>query len=362
MRAVVTPRHGGLGVLEHHTDWPDPVPGTGDVLIAVGACGLNNTDVNTRTGWYSKAVAAGTGGGGTDGFAEVAGEDASWGGVPLTFPRIQGADVCGSVVAVGPETSGELVGRRVLVDPWLRHPDDPGDIRRAAYLGSEVDGGYADLVVVPATNVYPVDSTLTDVELATFATSYVTAANMLRRAALVAGETVLVTGASGGVGGALIQIAEAAGAIPYGVTSADKGEAVLAIGARAVLSRDAGDLSAELQRATGLAEVDVVADIVGGNGFGGLLGILRRGGRYTCAGAIAGPLVELDLRTMYLHDLTLVGATVPPPHAFGELVRLIESGGLRPVVAGTFPLERFRDAQEMFLAKRHVGNVVISLR
>jgi NADPH:quinone reductase-like Zn-dependent oxidoreductase len=362
MRAIVTPRHGGLEVLEYHTDWPDPVPGAGDALIAVGACGLNNTDVNTRTGWYSKSVAAGTGSGGAGGFGGAAEEDAGWGGAPLTFPRIQGADVCGTVVAVGSAAPGELVGRRVLVDPWLRDPADPDDISRAAYVGSEVDGGYAELVVVPATSVYPVESPLSDVELATFATSYGTAANMMRRAALAAGETVLVTGASGGVGGALIQVARATGAIPYGITSAGKADAVLATGAEAVLSRDATGLSGELRRATGLAEVDVVADVVGGAGFGDLLGVLRRGGRYTCAGAIAGPLVELDLRTMYLHDLTLVGATVPPPHAFAELVGMIEAGHLRPIVAATFPLERFRDAQEAFLAKRHVGNVVISVR
>lgn len=358
MRAIVTPRHGGLEVLEYHTDWPDPVAGTGEVLIAVGACGLNNTDVNTRTGWYSKSVAAGTG---TAGFGETATDDAGWGGAPIPFPLIQGADVCGTVVAVGPGAPDALIGRRVLVDPWLRDPDDPGDISRATYLGSERNGGYAELVAVPATSVYPVESDLGDVELATFPTSYVTAANMLRRAALGPGETVLVTGASGGVGSALVQVALALDAVPYAITSPSKADELLALGARAVIPRDTADLAGELRRVTGSATVDVVADVVGGDGFGTLIHVLRRGGRYTCAGAIAGPLVELDLRTMYLHDLTLTGATVPPPHAFGDLVRLIETGRLRPLVAATYPLERFRDAQETFLAKRHVGNVVIAV-
>jgi NADPH:quinone reductase-like Zn-dependent oxidoreductase len=357
VRAVVTPRLGGLDVLEFHDDWPDPEPAAGEVLVRVGACGLNNTDVNTRTGWYSKEVETATGAGAADGFTASGGDDASWGGGELGFPRIQGADICG--VVVGGDADG-LLGRRVLVDPWVRDPAVPDDLARATSVGSERDGGYADYVAVPAANAHPVDSPLSDVELATFPTAYVTAANMLRRAGLGAGETVLVTGASGGVGTALIQLARAQGAIPFAVAGAAKADAVRACGAEHVLPRDTPDLATVLA-ATGVREVDVVADVVGGTRFPELLPLLRRGGRYTCAGAIAGPIVPLDLRTMYLHDLTLLGATVPPMHAFGELVGLLERGRLRPLLAATFPLERFRDAQEAFIAKRHVGNIVIDV-
>jgi len=357
VRAIVTPRHGGLDVLEFHDDWPDPQPGPGEVLVRVGACGLNNTDVNTRTGWYSKGIATATGAGAAGGFAAAGGGDAAWDGGPLGFPRIQGADVCGVVVA---GAGSELGGRRVLVDPWLRDPAAPDDLRRATYLGSERDGGYADYVAVPVANVHPISSSLSDAELATFPTAYNTAANMLRRAQLAAGETIVITGASGGVGGALIQISRALGAIPYAIAAAAKADEVRASGAEQVIARDTPDLAAALA-ASGVDEVDVVADVVGGDRFGELLGLLRRGGRYTCAGAIGGPIVPLDLRTMYLHDLTLVGATVPPVTAFGSLVGLIEAGRVRPLLAATFPLERFRDAQEAFIAKRHVGNIVIDL-
>ena len=106
----------------------------------------------------------------------------------------------------------------------------------------------------------------------------------------------------------------------------------------------------------------MVIDVVGGSGWPGVIDLLRRGGRYCCSGAIAGPIVELDLRTLYLNDLTFTGATVPPPHLFGRLVRSIETGELAPVVAATFPLEALHAAQEAFLAKTHVGNVVIDLR
>lgn len=361
MRAIVTPRHGGLEVLEYHPNWPDPVPAADEVLIRVGACGLNNTDVNTRSGWYSKSVRSQTGAAGDAGCGEIRADDASWGGAPLAFPRIQGADVCGVVVGLGTGAPETLLRRRVLVDPWLRGPAGPADAARATYLGSERDGGYAELVTVPMTNALPIDSPLSDAELASFPTAYVTAWNMLRRAGVVAGETMLVTGASGGVGGALIQLARAIGATPYAITTAAKADDVRAAGAAGVVERGAPDIAAALEDIAGQRHVDVVADVVGGEAFGSLLDVLRDGGRYTCAGAIAGPVVELDLRTMYLRDLTLVGATVPPVAAFGELVSLIEGGALRPLVAATYPLEQFRDAQEAFLRKRHTGNIVIAL-
>jgi NADPH:quinone reductase-like Zn-dependent oxidoreductase len=333
MRAVVTTGHGGLERLEYHGEWPDPEPGPGEVLVAVGACGLNNTDINTRIGWYARDV----------------GDSGGWTASPFPFPRIQGADVCGRVVACGTGAPAELIGARVLVDPWFRDP-------APTFLGSEHDGGYAELVVAPAANAVPVDCGLTDVELATFPTSSATALNMLGRAGLGPGETVLVTGASGGVGTALIQVARARGATPIAVSVPAKADALRTLGAEEVIDRDS-DPAAVL----GAGSIDVVADVVGGAGFPRLLDVLRPGGRYTCAGAIAGPHVDLDLRTMYLHDLTLYGATVTRAEAFRELVALIESGRMAPLVAAVYPLERVREAQEAFLAKRHIGNIVLDV-
>jgi NADPH:quinone reductase-like Zn-dependent oxidoreductase len=127
-----------------------------------------------------------------------------------------------------------------------------------------------------------------------------------------------------------------------------------------VIVRDAPDLAAALAD-VGVGAVDAIADVVGGDRFPQLLPLLRRGGRLTSAGAIAGPVVRLDLRTMYLHDLTLVGATVPPVPMFAGLVDLLERGRLQPLLAASFPLERFRDAQAAFVAKDHVGNIVIDV-
>ena len=359
MRAVVLTGHGGLDKLEFHTDWPAPVCGEGEVLIRVGACGLNNTDVNTRTGWYSKSVSGATGEG--EGEAESESDDAAWGGAPIAFPRIQGADVVGVVAAVGGGVDKNLSGRRVMVDTWLRDWNDPGNLEKTGYLGSERDGGYAEWLSVDACNVHAVDSTLSDAELATFATAYVTAENMLNRAAVTTGDTVLIPGASGGVGSALIQLANRRGARAIAMCGADKADAVRAIGAAAVLPRAPGDLQAALSDA-GCAAVTVVADVVGGKLFPQLLSALSRGGRYTCAGAIAGPMVELDLRTCYLHDLTLSGATVTPPGAFADLVGYIERGEIKPLLAAAYPLEKLRDAQRAFMEKGHVGNIVVTMK
>ncbi len=351
MRAVLLTGHGGLDKLEHRDDVPVPMPGPGEVLIQVGACGMNNTDVNARTGWYAKTVSAATG----EDHA-TPDQDGGWGD-SLSFPRIQGADPVGRVVAVGDRVGDARIGQRVLVDAWLRDPG--GLLERARYLGSEVDGGYAEFVAVPASNAHPIESDLSDVELATFPCSYATAEHMLQRALVEEGQWVLVTGASGGVGGALVQLARRRGARVLAVTSAAKAAAVRAIGAHEVLDRARPDLDAAVLDLTG--GVDVFADVVGGESFGPLLETIRRGGHYTSAGAIAGPIVSLDLRTLYLRDLTLHGATVLGAEVFAKLVSTIERGEVKPMVAATFPLDQMAEAQAAFMKKKHVGAVVIEI-
>ena len=279
MKAVVTTGHGGLDKLDYREDVPVPRPGPGEVLIAVGACGMNNTDINTRT-------------------------------AGIAFPRIQGADVAGRVVALGEGSDGSLLGRRVMIDTWLRDWGDPLNKDKASYFGSECDGGYAEYTVAPEKNVHPLESSYSDVELATFATSYITAENMLARASVGNGDVVLIPGASGGVGSALIQLVRRRGGIPIALCGESKAAAVKEIGAEAVLPREPEDLAAALKAVIGQESVDVVADIVGGSLWPQLIEVLRRGGRYTCAGAIAGPIVEFDLRTFYLNDLVFTGATV----------------------------------------------------
>ena len=356
MYAFVLHEHGGMEAIRFHEDWPMPAVGADDVLIRVGACGLNNTDVNTRSGWYSKAVTDATTG---DGYASVSEEDPSWGGAPITFPRIQGADAVGEVVAVGANGDAAMIGRRVMLDCWLRDWDDVTNRDKTGYFGSERDGGFAQYTTADRRNVMPVESDLTDAELATFSCSYTTAEGMLNRAQVGADDVVLVTGASGGVGSALIQLAKRRGATVVGLATEPKHDQTAALGAEPRLPRAPDKLAMAWHAAIGRDTVTVVADIVGGPYFAVVIAVLARGGRYTCSGAIAGPVVALELRTFYLRDLTFTGSTVVPPHVFHDLVRYIEAGEIKPLLAATYPLSQLRDAQQAFIDKAHVGNIAV---
>lgn len=352
MQAMVLTGHGDLDAYAWHEDWPTPTPGADDVLIRVGACGLNNTDVNTRSGWYSKAVDDATTGGAYD---KVNEEDPTWGGRPLTFPRIQGADAVGTVVATGANADPSLIGKRVLVDGWQRDWSDPDNKDKTGYYGSERDGGYAQYTTADHRDVAVIDSPLSDAELATFQCSYTTAEGMLARANVGADDTVLIPGASGGVGGALIQLSKRRGARVIAMASEAKHEDVAKSGPDRILPRSPENLRAVV----GDEKITVVADIVGGANWPQLIDVLERGGRYTCSGAIAGPMVELDLRTFYLRDLTFTGSTVIPQHVFHDVVGYIERGEIKPMLAATYPLSALREAQAAFIEKRHTGNIVV---
>ena len=356
MNAMVLMGHGDMDKLVWHEDWPVPVPQGAEVLIKVSACGMNNTDVNTRSGWYSKSVESATTGAA---YGEVSEDDPAWGGSPISFPRIQGADVAGYVVACGPDADASLLDKRVITDNWLRDWANPLNKDRTGYFGSECNGGFAQYTTVDYRNVAAVESNLTDAELATFSCSYSTAEGMLNRAHVVADDTVLVTGASGGVGSALIQLAKRRGAKVIAMASEVKHDAVSKLSPDAILSRSPANLKAALKAATGVETVSVVADIVGGDYFPTVIDVLARGGRYTCSGAIAGPMVSLDLRTLYLRDLTFTGSTVIPPHVFTDLVSYIERGEILPLVAATYPLRDLHAAQQAFIDKKHMGNIVV---
>lgn len=349
MNAVVLTGHGGLDALAWCQDVPVPHPAAGEVLIRVGASAVNNTDVNTRTGWYSKSVRGDTGSAATDGYAGASDADGAWSGA-LSFPRIQGADCCGRIVAVGQGVDESRIGERVLVRP-MHCPINSTDPDALVTFGSERDGAFAEFTTIEAEHALRVDSPLSDAELASFPCAFSTAEGMIQRACLGA-ERVLITGASGGVGSAAVQLAKRRGAHVTAVTSAAKTKALTALGADAVLDR--GD-------AVPQNGFDVVLDLVGGPNWPILLDALRTRGRYVTSGAIAGPIVELDLRTLYLKDLTLIGSTRQTLRVFDDLVGYIEAGEVRPLLAETYPLSQLRAAQEAFLTKSHMGKIGIRI-
>ncbi|MBX2839473.1 MAG: alcohol dehydrogenase family protein [Gammaproteobacteria bacterium] len=361
MRAVLLTGHGGVDKLQYREDVVKPVPNADEVRIKVSACGVNNTDINTRTAWYSKAVDQGiTQEAVVGGYQESEQTDASWGNRSLKFPLIQGADVCGVVESVGSESNAELIGQRVLIDPWFLNANDPADIVNAKYFGSEINGGYAEYTVAPTRNVHVIHSNYSDEELATFACAYGTADNLIERTGLTAGETIVISGASGGVGSAAIQLSKIRGAKVIAITSPGKESGLKALGADFVVDRNCADLESEIKKLAG-GEVEVAADVVGGETFSILVNCLKQGGRYSSSGCISGPMIDFDLRKLIYRDLQFTGATVIPPGSFSRLVGYIESGQLKPVLAETWPLQDLAKAQQSFMKKKHIGKIVVKL-
>ena len=354
MHAVQLIGHGGLDKLVYRTDVPVPFPTANEVLIRVAAAGVNNTDINTRIGWYSKSVKSDTNSGGSAGINDLNVGDASWSGEPLVFPRIQGADVCGYIVAVGKDVDPKRIGERVLSRTMMQDPKNSGRFY-CWTMGSECDGAFAQYNTTPSSEAFAINSTWSDIELGSIPCAYSTAENLLHRVALGA-ERVLITGASGGVGLAAVQLSKRRGAQVIAQAATNKCHQVMAAGASRIIDRNDNPTEA-----LGANAVDVVVDLVAGPSWPNLLDVIKRGGRYVTAGAIAGPIVELDLRTLYLKDLTLMGSTYQDKICFKNLITYIEKDEIKPIVAATFPLKEIGKAQEMFLKKNFVGKIVLTI-
>jgi len=345
MKGVQLTGHGGPEKLLWNDAIPTPMPGPRDALVRVLAAGVNNTDINTRIGWYSKAIAGST----ADPNNTTDIESGGWAG-SIQFPRIQGSDLCGKVVATGAEVRNVDVGMRVVCA--TNQPDSTAEApTQFRAIGSEFDGAFAQYCLVPAAQLHDVtDSPLTDVELGAMPCAYGTAYNLLSRAQVGAGDRLIVTGASGGVGLAVVQLAKLRGAHVCAMAGESKHEMVRAQGADQLLGRN---------EALPPRSATAVIDVVGGPNWQALIEALKPGGRYATSGAIAGPIVTVDLRTVYLNDLTLYGCTYTPQATFSELVALINGGLVRPLVSNTYPLSAIAAAQTDFATKMLAGKQVL---
>lgn len=345
MKGVQLVGHGGPDKLVWNQAIPTPQPGPGQILVKVLAAGVNNTDINTRIGWYSKEVTGST----DDTTAEASIEDGGWSGA-LKFPLIQGADLCGRIAALGTGVTGLRTGMRVTCPTNQPNPTPEAPTRFLA-IGSEFDGAFAEYCVVPAEQLHDVSgSPLSDIEIAALPCAHGTAFNLLSRSGMAQGDRVLITGASGGVGLAAVELAKLRGAHVTGLASPAKHDAVRSAGADVVIDRN---------DAPAAQQYSVVIDVVGGKAWPAVIEALVPGGRYATSGAIAGPLVEADLRTIYLNDLTIFGCSFTPHEVFAGLVKLINEGRIRPLVSKTYPLAEIAAAQTDFASKTYPGKLVL---
>jgi NADPH:quinone reductase-like Zn-dependent oxidoreductase len=346
MKAILLTGHGGPDKLQIDSEWPVPDVAPDEVLVKVGACGINNTDIWVREGAY--------------GSLDDPDEVASFGDSPLQFPVIQGADIAGVIADTGTDIEASRIGERVMVDFGI-YAGTGDDVPSHDYIGSGRPGGFAEYVAVPAENAHAVETSLTDAELATFCCAYVTGEHMLRRARVTAGERVLVTGASGGVGSGVIQLCLARGAIPYAVVGPGKEDAVKEIGAEGTVTRGDGDLVDAVGSMMGGAAVDVIVDTVSGPMLPDLLEILRPQGRYATCGAMGGAMVEIDVRRVYLKNLDICGATQGSRRDFANVRDYVLSGAIKPLLAKTYSMANIGQAQEDFKRKSFVGKLVVTI-
>ena len=351
MKAVVTAGNGGFEQLQCRMV-KHPRLGDNEVLIRVLAAGINNTEINTRIGWYSDSVNQSTSALASSRIQQKkAPADSGW-NETTPFPFIQGTDCCGEVVQLGQNADSLLLNKRVLVRS-CRRPQGFTSMENF-WMGSDSDGAFAEYVTVPQSEVFEVKCDWSSAELATIPCAYGTAENMIQRAGIRSGETVLITGASGGVGSAATQLVQLRGAKVIAVVSLEKQKQILEMGATMTIARDKN-----MGEVLGEESVDIVIDLVAGDAFATLLKILKRGGRYVSAGAIGGPVVAFDVRVLYLKDLQLIGCTAWDESVFPNLISYLENKKLRPLLAKTFPLEQIVEAQQEFLLKKHVGNFVL---
>jgi alcohol dehydrogenase len=345
MSGVWLTGHGGPEALKWSDEIPVPKLGAGQVLVRVLAAAINNTDINTRIGWYSSDVTSAT----EDVCEDAEVEKGGWAGA-LNFPIIQGGDICGEVVALGEGVTTREIGMRLTSQINIPRPTADRPTGFVA-LGSEIDGAFAQYCLLEVEETFDVSSSpLSNVEIAAIPCAYGTAFNMLTRAGIRAGQDVLVTGASGGVGMAAVQLANHLGANVCGIAAEHKADAVRAAGAQTVFDRS---------HPVPHDSFDVVVDVVAGSSWQQLILGLRAGGHYAVSGAIAGPIIEADLRDIYLRDITIHGASYMAREVFSELVEMINNGDIKPLISKTYPLSDIVKGQEEFASKRFPGKLVL---
>jgi NADPH:quinone reductase-like Zn-dependent oxidoreductase len=339
MKAVRIHQFGGPEVLTYE-DIPDPEPRKDQVLVRVKACSLNHLDI-----WARKGLP----------------------GVKL--PHILGSDIAGEVAAVGEYVNGFTTGQRVLVAPmhYCGHCATcaaglQNQCREFTVLGNGVDGGNCELVAVPAASAIPIPDSLDFNQAASVPLVFVTAWHMLvGRAGVRPGQTVLVLGASSGVGIAAIQIAKLFHCRVITTAGDDaKLEKGRALGADFGINHYQQKISDEVRKITNKAGVDIVIEHVGAATWEESIKSLRTGGTLVTCGATTGPNVSIDLRHLFARQLSLLGSYMGTMGELHEVLGHVFAGRLKPVVDRLFPLQDLRAAHEYMENSQMFGKIVVN--
>jgi NADPH:quinone reductase-like Zn-dependent oxidoreductase len=341
MKALYFSKHGELDVIRYGDVDDPPQLGQGQVLIRVRACAINHLDIWVRRGWP---------------------------GLKLEMPHWCGADVAGEIVEVGEGVSGWGVGQRVVCDPGVNTVEDEftrrGEVSVSPgyhILGEHRRGGAAEYVVVPAENLAVMPETLDFPQAAAPLLVTLAAWRMLiHRAGLRAGENVLVVGAGGGVNSMAIQIARLAGARVFVVAGGEeKCRRAIELGAHETLDRSKVDWGREIYRMTGTRGVDVVVDNVGRATINTSMSAVVRGGRVVIIGNTSGPKAEIDIRYIFGKQISLIGSTMGSHQDFQDILKLLWSGKLKPVVDRVMPLSEGREAYAAMERGEQFGKIVL---
>jgi alcohol dehydrogenase len=324
MQAAVIRRHGGPEAVELD-ELARPSPGPGEALVRVGACGLNHLDIFVRRGMP---------------------------GLPIPLPHVSGGDIAGWVEEVGDDVPGELSGAAVLLDPAV------GD----GAIGETLPGGLAEYVLAPAENLIPLPDPERLVAFAALPIAYGTAYRMIvARARVASGETVVILGASGGVGVACVQFAKRIGARVLACTSSDdKAGRLRALGADETINTLEEDFSAAVWKLTGRRGADVVVDYSGKETWPGSIRCATHGGRIVTCGATTGFDATTDLRYVWRRELNILGSDGWTRGELLDVVELVADGHVDPVVHAVYPLSRVREAIAQLEERRAFGKVLVA--
>ena len=339
MQAVRFHEHGDASVLRYE-DAPDPRPSPDRAIVRVRACALNHLDLWERRGLDR---------------------------VRLPLPHISGSDIAGEVV--DGSGSGLANGARVMLQPGLRCGrcaacGEGRDNQCDSYdvLGLRSDGGYAELVSVPAENLIPIPAHVDFITAAAFPLTFLTAWHMLlTRAGLRREDVVLVLAGGSGVGQAAIQLARHWGARVFATAAPEKAERTRALGAEAVFDHYQGDFTKELKRLTGGRGADIVVEHVGEATWERSVRALATGGRLVTCGATTGAAARIDLRHLFARQLSLLGSYMGRFAELRAAAPLLFDGHVTPVIDRTFPLAAAADAQRRLEEKGQFGKIVLEV-